>query len=136
MPRTARSLGLIVVGAVALLCSSCKSNNEGKIVGKWKATSLGAEAGIPPGADVSVIFEFTADKKFTITANVNAFGRSESKVVASGNYSLGSGDWVNLTDVNPPLDGKTKSREKITISGDSMTFEDDKGKKQTLTRVK
>ena len=35
---------------------------------------------------------------------------------AKGKYSLGAGDTVNLSDINPAIDGKTRSREKITIS--------------------
>lgn len=109
-----RNPALALVAALALLATGCKSNNEGKIVGKWSA---------PNGA----IFEFTADGQFIATGGQTIRGR----------YSLGAGDTVNLTNLSPPLSGKTRTREKITITGDSMVVAGGPGEPSvTFTRVK
>ena len=118
-----RSASFAIVCLFALACTSCSSNNTGKIVGKWKASS--ADLGVP--ADVTVIYEFTADGRFTIGGPGGSIG---------GKYSLGMGDNVSLSDINPPIDGKTKSREKIVIAGDVMTLDGPGGKKISLSRVK
>jgi hypothetical protein len=72
------------------------------------------------------VFEFTADGRFLATG-VNTI---------TGKYSLGAGDNVTLSELNPPLSGKTRSREKITINGDTMTVAGTGGKSMTFTRMK
>ena len=129
-----RPLALGVVCGVVLLCGACKSNNEGKIVGKWKAVSStdanNQTETLPPGTDL--FFEFTQDGRFLAYAMQGGTRHD----VGSAKYSLGSGDWLTLTDLNPPQDGKTKSREKVGITGDTMTIQGEKGKTMTFTRVK
>lgn len=115
MVRAPRNVALALVAAFALLAAGCESNNKGKIVGKWSA---------PNGA----VFEFTADGQF-IASNAGPTIR--------GRYSLGAGDTVNLTDLSPPLEGKTRTREKITITGDSMSVAGGRGQAPVLfTRQK
>jgi uncharacterized protein (TIGR03066 family) len=125
---TLRTPLTVLVCGLALGLAGCNSNNTDKIVGKWKVTSgLPAEAAT---LNLEMFIEFTADGKFSMT--MNALGTN--KTLSAGNYSLGSGDTVNLTNLSPPLDGKTKSKEKITITGDTMSLATDKGS-MTLTRV-
>lgn len=130
-----RKLAFVVLAGLALVAAGCGSNNKGKIVGKWKADSVGD--GDPKmaqlGDDMGLFFEFSADGKFN--ASVSILGTT--KEVGSAKYSLGSGDWVNLTDINPPQqDGKTQSKEKVTINGDKMTILGENNKTMTFTRVK
>ena len=39
MTATRRTVPLLVVGGLALILAGCGSNNEGKIVGRWKMVS-------------------------------------------------------------------------------------------------
>ena len=115
MPLSFRRLVPVVfVVCAALLSAGCESNNKGKIVGKWSA-----EGGL-------LVFEFTSDGRFIASGAVSVTGK----------YSLGAGDTVNLSNLSPPLDGKTRSREKITITGDSMSVAGGSGKSTTFTRMK
>ncbi len=116
MLSASRNLALSLLAVFAMFATGCKSNNEGKIVGKWAG-----EGGIP-------VFEFTADGKFTATAL--------GATITSGKYSLGTSDTVNLSGLTPPMDGKARSRERITISGDKMTVAGNGGKNLTFTRMK
>jgi hypothetical protein len=127
----------LAVCALALCLASCSSSNKGKIVGKWKTVAMPdtAKQGIPAGATVDMYFEFTADGRFIVTGEVSFAGMKQTKEVATGKYSLGMGSTVTISDITPPLDGKSKSREKIVINGDTMTLDTEKGEKITLTRV-
>ena len=135
MLRT-RSIAFLVLASAALLAAGCGSNNKGKIVGKWKATAVsgaGAE-GMDLGAaagDGGMFMEFTEDGRFKMY--LSAMGQQME--LGSGKYSLGMGDTVTLSDLSPPQDGKTTSRESITIKGDTMTLKGEAGKSITLTRV-
>lgn len=132
MTAVSRPLALALLAGLALIATGCSSNNKGKIEGKWKVTS-GSGAVEGAGPDAGTFFEFTADGQFRIYASAGPVQMDAAK----GKYSLGSGDTVNLTDLSPAIDGKTKSREKITINGDTMTVAAGKdGKITTLTRVK
>ncbi|HEX4611980.1 MAG TPA: hypothetical protein VH092_27535 [Urbifossiella sp.] len=92
MTRIARPVAVAVV-FVAALAAGCSSNNTGKIVGKWKATAAEiGDARIPAGADVAVVYEFTADGRFSVAAVANLFGKRESKSVTNGKYRLGMGN--------------------------------------------
>jgi uncharacterized protein (TIGR03066 family) len=132
MIRAVRTVSLLTICAVALCVTACSSNNKGKIVGKWKANVVEKPGeAMPKGAEV--VFEFTEDGRFTISVELG--GQSLLKA-ASGKYALGFGDTVTLTELSPPVDGKTQSRERISINGDTMTIDSEKGQKQTLTRMK
>jgi hypothetical protein len=72
------------------------------------------------------MMEFTSDGQFIMSGAVNSRGK----------YSLGAGDTVNLSDLSPPMEGHTKSREKITITGDTLILANPKGNPTTFTRVK
>lgn len=132
MPRVVRVSALLVVSAVALAAAACGSNNKGKIEGKWKATSIpDLPANVPAGM-VNMVMEFTPDGR--MVTNMEMLGTKQE--VMSANYSLGTGDWVNFTNMKPAQkDGKTKSRDKVVINGDTMTFQDDKGKTLTFARM-
>ncbi|MCI0701364.1 MAG: hypothetical protein L0241_09820 [Planctomycetia bacterium] len=121
------------------------SNNKGKIVGKWKATSwpgmdekdkqvmqkLGGEEGF------SIVIEFTDAGKMIGILNMNILGQTKTQEVMTADYKLGTGDWIFFTNMKPPAkDGKTESKDKIVISGDTMTIDTEKGDKVTLTRMK
>jgi hypothetical protein len=123
MPAAVRTLGVIAVCGLALGLTSCSSNNEGKIAGKWKNSS--AIGAVPAGL---VTVEFASDNSFKMSG-------PDGTVVQSGKFKLGNGDYVNFTDLNPPQDGKTKARVKISITNDTMTWTEDKGTYQ-FTRLK
>jgi hypothetical protein len=132
-----RLLTASLLAVVVLSTAGCSSNNTGKIVGKWKATAVngagaidGQLGGLPD--DSGMYFEFTADGKF------HAYGMvaGQRMDVSSATYSLGSGDTVNLSNLSPPQNGKTRSRETVTINGDTMTIKGEGGKSLTFTRVK
>lgn len=116
MVSTVRKVAFIAFAVVALFATGCNSNNKGKIVGKWQAKGA-----------IPLVFEFTADGQFVATAL--------GTTVTKGRYSLGSGDTVNLSDLSPALEGKTRSREKITITGDTMVVAGNKSADMTFTRV-
>ena len=123
---------LLVVCALALSLASCSSNNKGKIVGKWKATSATDGAGGAAADMLNLVMEFTADGNAVMT--MSAGGKAETLLTAK--YTLGTGDWVTLTAITPAKDGKAKSKDKIKISGDTMTIEGDgKGNVMTFTRM-
>jgi len=113
MPRAFRPLSFAVIGILALACSACSSNNEGKIVGKWKNSAQ--HEGLPPG---SVFFEFTADGKVIMTV----LGMQ----ALTAKYKLGTGDYLTLSDVNVQVPTADKSerggRIKVTIKGDNLTW--------------
>ena len=113
MPRLSRPLTFAFVGILALACSACGSNNEGKIVGKWKNSA--AHEGVAPG---SVVFEFTSDGKLTMSVlGLKAL---------TADYKLSTGDFIILSNVNVlvPAGDKTErgGRMKVTIKGDNMTW--------------
>jgi hypothetical protein len=135
-----RKVAFLVLSGLALAAAGCgKSNNEGKIVGKWKATAVPGMSpeeqkklnDLPPEA-LSAVIEFTADGRMIMSLNM----LGQSQQLGTAKYTLGSGDWVNLTDLSPPQNGKTQSRDRVVISGDTMTVDTEKGEKITLTRVK
>lgn len=143
MRLSARPLALIAVCGLAMLCTACGSNNKGKIVGKWKATSFPgmdetAKANLKKMGDdaFSLVIEFKPDGKMVGTMTINMLGKSQTEQVMSADYALGKGDWVNFTNMNPPQEGKSQSKDKVVIQGDTMTLETEKGEKITLTRMK
>jgi hypothetical protein len=134
---------LFVVGSIALFCTACGSNNTGKIVGKWKIVSATGEgdAGFKQfeTLKLALVFEFkedgTAGVSIESTDEKPKGGKIESTQFASFKYKLLSGDMVELYDLPKDLQqkgngglfgNKDKSREKIKISGDNMTFIEDK----------
>jgi len=134
MTQTCRFVAFLVAAPLVIALAGCSSYNEGKIVGKWKVVEYLEYSPPPPGpAPVEVFYEFTADGRFFILASVLSSG---GRTVAKGNYLLNSGHWVTLTNLEPMVDGQTQARQQFVIDGDSMTIESNKGKKQTLTRVK
>lgn len=131
-----RGAAFVLVFA-ALAATGCSSNNTGKIVGKWKATNLDTPMPLPGGAEVAVVFEFTADNKFSAYGLATIAGNTKRFDQGSGTYRLGMGDTVYLENLNPPQNGKAKSRESVSINGDTMTIRGESGKKDMqLTRMK
>jgi hypothetical protein len=137
-----RKLSLVLIASLVLLAAGCSSNNKGKIVGRWKATSFpglssqdAATLNQLGEGNVYVILEFTADGKMVGTATIKAFGQTINKEVMHADYSLGYGDWVHTSNMSPPLkNGMTKGKDKVVITGDTMTIDMESGDKLTLTR--
>jgi uncharacterized protein (TIGR03066 family) len=104
-----------------------KSNNEGKIVGKWQCTDAGGI--VPPGVDLKV--EFTAKGKMIMT-----FKGGVGEESISADYELGKGDRVTFTNFSRPLPGGQKqARDEITIKGDEMTMKEPDGKIMKFKRM-
>ena len=98
------------------------SDNAGKIVGEWKIDG-----------DARMFFEFSDKGDFRAYV---AFGEQTIEVT-KGRYCAQARDAVLLFDLDPTLDGKRRGREKITISGDTMTIAAGKdGQALTFTRLK
>lgn len=116
-----RTATFVIACVLALTCTACSSNNEGKIQGKWKST--GTVEGAPPG---TVTAEFKTDGTF----QMSALGMS----VLTAKYKLGSGDYVNFSDVQSNKPEKN-ARVKITIAGENMTWVEEKATYQ-FTRDK
>lgn len=113
-----RTLRLAAV-ALALAAAGCNSNNTGKIVGRWRADIADAPPG--PNGPLDVVWEFAEDGTFTVSrVEIGPAGNNEIKV-ASGRYVLGMNDNVSFTSLNPPLEGKTRSSERVVVEGDTMT---------------
>jgi len=120
-----RIASFTVVCVLALACSACKSNNEGKIVGKWKTSA--PHEGVPAG---QVFFEFTADKLTMSVMGIQAM---------TATYKLSSGDYIILSDVkvHVPTNDKMErgGRIKEDIKGGNMTWVE-KGSTIQLVRDK
>ncbi len=101
---------------LALAAAGCSSNNTGKIVGRWRADITDAPIG-----PADVVWEFTEDGNFSVSSVVLGPAGPHARKVASGRYMLGMSDNVAFTNLDPPLDGKTRSSERIVIDGDTMT---------------
>lgn len=128
-----RIVRLTLVGSLGLalvLLVGCKSNNEGKIVGKWQMVPTDAGA----AADVKVYMEFTAAGKFSMYGT----GPANTKTGGySGTYRLGFSDMVYLDNLSPPMQGQTSGVESIQITGDQLKMKDDeKGDWVVWNRVK
>jgi hypothetical protein len=150
-------MAVFVVAGTAFLATGCKSNNEGKIVGKWKIVSAqGLEQTNQQLDQVGgyLFIEFGSDGTLTMGADFKdkemgetikkAAAASGEKTSFSWKYKLLSGDGVEFYDLPPELKqqmsgmfgGKDRARTKIKIDGDNMTMTDDDGKSGQLTRVK
>ncbi len=138
---------LLLISATALTLSSCSSNNESKIVGKWKLVESSKPEEIKQMSDVGMYlyFEFRADNTFDMGIGSDKPGMLDlikmtgKPVVYPGKYKLGSGDTVNFSEFKGPdgkgFDGKDKARSNITIEGDNMTIKDADGKTMKLVKV-
>ena len=104
-----------------------KSNNEGKIVGKWE--SVGGSVPLPAGA--KMLMEFTKDGEMSMSI----FAGFVNKTI-TGKYKLNKADAVELYDLSEPFSGKTKHTETITIVNDELTMKGSDGKYMTFKRVK
>jgi len=105
--------------ALALVAAGCNSNSTGKIVGRWRADITDAPIG--PNGPADVVWEFTEDGSFTVFRVVPGRPPPNTDKVSAGRYLLGTGDSVTITNLDPPLDGKTRATERIVIDGDTMT---------------
>jgi uncharacterized protein (TIGR03066 family) len=104
-----------------------KSNNEGKIVGKWEST--GGNTPLPPGFKMTL--EFTKDGKMSMTIAAGTVNKT-----ITGKYKLLEGDGVELTDLSEALSGKKQHKETVTITKDELKMTDSDGKYTTFRRVK
>lgn len=104
--------------ALALVAAGCNSNNTGKIVGRWRADPGDTPAG--PRGPADVVWEFAEDGTFTVSrVSLDPLGQKSEKV-AAGRYVLGIQNNVSFTNLDPPLDGKTRAGEQVVIDGDTM----------------
>jgi len=156
MARPTRSFSLAVLAAAALFAAGCgKSNNEGKIVGKWRLGEL--PAGVPGAAEMKqaeamgmyLYFDFRDDKTFEMGVGANNPGMEQllkaqgASVSMVGKYKLLSGDGVEFHDLPKEMQekggmfgrNKDRARTNVTINGDTMTWTDADGKSMNLTRV-
>jgi hypothetical protein len=156
MHLTARSLLLFIVGGAALFCTACGSNNQGKIVGKWKMLSMpGMDAAQTKEMDklnVYAFFEFKDDGSMTVGAESSdkdmqalLLKQGVAKTL-SCKYKLRSGDVVEFYDLPKEMQeknggglfgsNKDRAKTRVKISGDNMTWTDDDGKSGNLVRLK
>lgn|GEM_PF-2099390 len=146
VPRM-RFLVLSLFALSALTLTSCSSNNDGKIVGRWKiveSSNMTEEVETLNKAKIYKYFEFTADGKVTTGAASDDFQLfnklAEGLKPVVGKYSLGSGNTVTLSDFTKPdgtvaVEGVNKAKPEIIIVGDSMTIRDRDGSVQKLVRI-
>ena len=104
---------------LALVAAGCSSNNTGKIVGRWRADI--ADVPIGPDGPTDVVWEFTEDGTFTVSRVISGREPPITERVASGRYMLGLNDNVSFTNLDPPLEGKSRSSERVVVNGDTMT---------------
>ena len=136
------------VFAIALVLSSCSSNNKGKIEGKWKMVSgskQDANMEQLKGMGVTMAFEFKPDGTFGVDL-VPLDDKPESKAAAmmastglkgkefTGKYTLASGDKVNFSGAKDMFNGKAATSN-ISITGDAMTMKDPDGTTLQLVRI-
>jgi len=144
MPLFSRNAMLLIVGILTLSCSACKSNNEGKIVGKWLVTGATGESETGfkqmEKEKLGLFFEFKADGTITMTAestDQTSHGKQQQipYFTFTFKYKLKCGDSVEFYDLPKDLQQKNgggmfgsqdRGRERIKISGDNMTIFEDK----------
>jgi hypothetical protein len=145
-----------LVVAIALFAVGCgKSNNEGKIVGKWKIDyAPGFDEGMVQMLAAEKIYayiEFTPDNTCTIGVTSDdptvrqEIAQSGEATTVRCKYKLLSGDGLEMYDMpkelqegaGSPFGGKAdRARTKAKIDGDTMTMTDDDGKTGKLTRIR
>jgi hypothetical protein len=155
MFRFARPFAFVICASFVLFATGCKSNNEGKIVGKWKILSApGTEQMLKLAqADGGYLyFEFKSDGTMLM-----GFGATDPKVQAkieeddekdslSWKYKLLAGAGVEFYDLPAELKeqgggglfgrNEDRARTKVKIDGDNMSMTDDDGSVCKLVRVK
>ena len=121
--RSTSILRLTLLTAILLTCG-CKSNNKGKIEGKWSsiASTVKGQA-VPEGL---LKLEFGTDGSLVY---------STGPITFKGTYSLGMGDSVTLK-LDKELAGRKTHVEKVSISGDRLTMTDSDGTAMTFKKVK
>jgi hypothetical protein len=124
---------VVTVAALALIAAGCGSDNSGKIVGRWKADS--GEVPIGPFGQADIVWEFTNDGAFSVSRVKPGSENLHGETVANGRYSLGLANNVLFTNLQPPLEGKTRLAEKIAVKGDIMTVGGGKDKTYRFTRL-
>ena len=138
-----RKVALLVLSGLALAAAGCgKSNNEGKIAGKWKLVSAPGidekEIKLLDGFGMAMVFDFRADGSVTagmeatdpaLRAEVEKAAQAKGEQIStSGRYKLLSGDDVEFSGftggkAGGGLFGKgEKGRAKVQIQGDDMTL--------------
>jgi uncharacterized protein (TIGR03066 family) len=105
-----------------------KSNNEGKIVGKWESDG-GGSVPLPPGA--KMVLEFAKDGKMAMHISAGAVNKT-----ITGKYKLKKDDGVELYDLSEAVSGREQHQETVTIVKDRLTMKDSDGKSLTFRRVK
>jgi hypothetical protein len=135
MPRF-RPLALLMLAAAALLPVGClKSNNEGKIHGKWKLVDSPefntAEGRAAVQAGLYVVVDFKPDNSMTIALQSDQPGVMDllrqgmpgGKTIFTAKYKLMGGDNVQLSDIEKDaLQFIKPGRVMVNITGDQMSI--------------
>jgi hypothetical protein len=121
--RPASILRLTLLAAILMTCG-CKSNNKGKIEGKWSSIASTVKGKAVPEGFLTL--EFGTDGSLVYAAGPITF---------KGTYSLGMGDNVTLK-LDKELAGRKNHTEKVSISGDRLTMTDSDGTALTFKKVK
>lgn len=152
---TRRAVPLLMLAGLAMTAAGCgKSNNEGKIVGKWKMVSgpgMGEDdKKMMEAFKIYPYMEFSPDG--TMSVGVAAADPKMQDAIAmkmdaekiTCKYKLLSGDGIEFYDLPKNMQekgglfgkNKDRARTKVKIDGDNMTMTDDDGQSGTLTRLK
>lgn len=111
MKTQKRTLVLLLVFALALALTACKSDSSGDLVGTWNLTGgTYFGEGIFSEDGISIDFEFKKGGSFAMT--ISAFGESDT---TEGTWKV-SGDKVTMTVNNEPLSANFK------VSGKTLTM--------------
>lgn len=138
----------IAVPVLGLLIG-CGSNNEGKILGKWKILqSKGFDENTKNKMDMMKAFTFVEFKPdstmsmgihFADSNKENPFVQMLNKAFDfSLKYKLLSGNRVEFYDAPPGKDlfkGKERAQATITIDGNKMKWVDSDGTAMTLEKI-
>ncbi len=112
-----RMLGFCLVAAVSLSLPSCGPKPKDLIVGKWKSTAQGANAG--------GTLEINADGTMTRESHGQTF---------AGTYQ-----WIDHDHIDQETDfgsgKKIKERCKVTVTKDSLTLSNEQGTSYGYTRA-
>jgi hypothetical protein len=104
-----------------------KSDNEGKIIGRWQCTDAGGV--VPPGVDMTV--EFRPRGKFVMTLKGPGLEQS-----ITADYVLAVGETVTFSNFSIAMaNGQKTANDQVTIKGDEMTMREPDGRVMKFRRA-
>jgi uncharacterized protein (TIGR03066 family) len=123
-----RPLALALL-ACFLFLSGCQSNNEGKIVGRWRVTNF---TGLSKSQmrQIYSVLEFREDGTMRWRVPTGKGSR-----IITGTYQLGFGDLVTF-HLDEELQGRKTHTERVTIDGDTLVMKDSDGTSGTFVRMR